>query len=169
MTNSSYSTYVPSSNSFENALGHRSSAEIIDISQRTNRVIIQAPTHTWWNDITNRMQHLASLPTGWDGYRASKVDSGTTYFALQLLHGVCIYVHDCPAPDIVPGFSGDLQIEWHTENIDIELHVRRANDVIAWRSKCDDTEGETLHLSNDFMSILNWIKELSSNATKTAA
>jgi hypothetical protein len=143
------------------------SAPVHDISSHAHRVIIPEQNQSWRAGVTKRLEHLIGLKTGWDGYRAPAVDYGTTVFALRLLENIC--GHDCPAPDIVPGFSGDLQIEWHIEGLDIELHVQRANDVVAWRSKGDDIEGETLDLTNNFISILKWINELSSNVTQTAA
>jgi hypothetical protein len=77
-----------------------------------------------------------------------------------------------PAPNIVPGISGDLQIEWHTEDGDIELDVRAPNEVHAWRETPETgSEGQELSLSNDFTKVAAWLKRLleSTSATIGAA
>jgi uncharacterized protein YfaP (DUF2135 family) len=77
-----------------------------------------------------------------------------------------------PEPQIVPGSSGDLQIEWHTETTDIELHVRAPNDVDAWRAVTSAPEREEqLHLTMDFSVVAGWLAELSETpvATRSSA
>ncbi|WP_037435843.1 hypothetical protein [Sinorhizobium fredii] len=99
------------------------------------------------------------LKPGWDGYRAQAVTLDTVTFTLQMLESTCS--NKVPAPEIVPGISGDLQVEWHTDTVDIELHVRSANNVHAWRA-CPETgpDGEELELDIDFKPVIGWIDEL---------
>jgi hypothetical protein len=67
-----------------------------------------------------------------------------------------------PAPQIVPGSSGDLQIEWHTQAVDIEILVRAPYDVHAWRLVVGaDADGESLGLSRDFTELAKWVAEIS--------
>jgi hypothetical protein len=68
---------------------------------------------------------------------------------------------NAPEPQIVPGINGDLQIEWHTEEVDIELHVRAPNDVVACRVNTLMPEFEEEHLLTvDFTIVSRWLKEL---------
>jgi hypothetical protein len=78
---------------------------------------------------------------------------------------------DTPPPDIVPGGSGDLQVEWHTRAGDIELHVLRPNLVHAWWAVAGDDVGEERVLTNDFSDIVVWIRDITETlvVTTTAA
>jgi hypothetical protein len=99
------------------------------------------------------------LPVGWNGYGAGPVNFNTANFALRVLESVCS--SDTPAPSIVPGSSGDLQIEWHLETGDIEIHIRAPYDVHAW---CETVEtgrgGGEAQLTIDFTAVAQWIKSL---------
>jgi len=88
---------------------------------------------------------------------------------MRMLEATC--GADAPIPQIVPGASGDLQIEWHLAGGDIELHVRGPNDVIAYRETPAVPDGEELHLTIDFAKVAGWVRELaeSSRAAQSAA
>ena len=68
---------------------------------------------------------------------------------------------DADTPQVVPGPAGDVQIEWHTLEADIELHVIQPNRVSAWRRTVDGPpEGEMLELTVDFRTVARWVGEL---------
>jgi hypothetical protein len=128
------------------------------------------PRRAWWRSVLSRLDELCKLPTGWDGYNALPVFFGNAYFALNMLASAC--PPDAPEPQIVPGSNGDLQIEWHTETTDIELHVRIPNDVDAWRAVTSAPDHEDhLHLTMDFKVVAGWLAELSETpvAARTSA
>lgn len=140
-------------------------SNIVDIASR--KAIAQTPEELWL-PVTKRLEDLIRLERGWDGYAGSPVSFVNATFALSMLKSICD--SQTPAPQIVPGSSGDLQVEWHTLRGDVELHVRAPNDVHAWRVKSDGLEEELL-LANDFSAIVAWLKELvePSIAIKAAA
>lgn len=75
-------------------------------------------------------------------------------------------------PQIVPGPNGDLQVEWHTDSADIEVHVRAPYDVQAWRlAPSTGEEGEEARLAADFKIVAGWLAELleASVAARSAA
>ncbi|UYY60136.1 hypothetical protein [Sphingomonas sp. S2-65] len=113
------------------------------------------------------MNELAALPRGWDGYRARPVSFDTAHFALNMLENIC--QEDAPAPQIIPGTAGDLQIEWHTENGDLELHVRSPNNVGAWFAPAGDYEGNEVSLTNDFTDVARWVREVTEPALAHAS
>lgn len=117
----------------------------------------------------DRLEALIQLPIGWDGYNAPPVRLENAYFTMQMLKAICR--RDMIVPQIVPGSSGDLQIEWHTEASTIELHVRAPNRVSAWRQAANASDGEEVELSNDFKIVLQWVKEMlgDGSAAVTAA
>ncbi len=69
-----------------------------------------------------RIEELTQLPVGWDGYRGQPVAAETAAFAMLVLDTIC--GADAVEPQVVPGTTGDLQIEWHSALGDIELHIR---------------------------------------------
>lgn len=123
------------------------------------RLLITERSSAWRAEVVDRLNHICRLSPGWDGYRAGPISFSTADFAFRVLDAVC--GPDTPTPSIVPGVSGDLQIEWHLHTGDIELHVRSPNDVIAWRQTSDTgLDGEELLLTNDFTAISKWIESL---------
>jgi hypothetical protein len=159
----------PETVSAANAVFTRS-ADVIPISRPPTRQIVSEAVAAWRSAAVSRLNELVRLPAGWDGYGAEPVSFGDAYYALRLLEAVC--GDKAPAPQIVPGSSGDLQIEWHLPGSDIELHVRAPNDVLAWhRDSITGPDGEELALTNDFVAVVPWIERLaeSSGARSAAA
>lgn len=125
-----------------------------------NRIVVQAPARNWRQQVEEKLQKLIRLPVGWDGYGAVPVSFETANFAVRMLESIC--PTDAPVPYLVPGTVGDIQIEWHTDAVDIELHVRRPNSVHAWReSAASGRADEEMELTFDFRPILSWVKQLS--------
>ena len=135
----------------------------------SSRRIIPTPREHLRSAI-ERLDGLCQLETGWDGYVAPPVSFSNAYFALSVLASAC--PPDGPAAQIVPGSDGDLQIEWHSDATDIELHIRGPNNVRAWRfTQGGDEDGEEINLTTDFRVVAGWLAELSeaSIAARSAA
>ncbi len=136
--------------------------------QTTPLILITEPIREWRDAAIARLNELVRLDRGWDGYRGLPVSFENANFALRMLEATCRA--DAPVPQIVPGANGDLQIEWHAQNTDIELHVRAPNDVHAWRmTPATQPNGEEIFLTNDFTVVANWVKEIAEPANATAA
>lgn len=134
------------------------------------RLIVSEPVRQWRDGVKSRLDEVCSLPSGWNGYGAPPVSFQTADFALRMLETIC--ATSAPAPQIVPGANGDLQLEWHLTGGDLELHVRAPYDVYAWRgSDRLDDDGETVNLTNDFTVLRAWIGDLveSTRAVEAAA
>lgn len=125
------------------------------------RIVVSKHESEWSEAVQNRLEELVDgLRPGWDGYSGRPVGYLNASFALSMLSSICR--PDTPAPQIVPGSDGDLQIEWHTNAVDIELAVRGPYIVSAWRWVVgSDPEGESLELSQDFTDVANWVAEIS--------
>lgn len=143
---------------------------ITELRNPSHRVMITESRYVWWDSVVASLEKLVKLERGWDGYHGIPVSFENAEFALQILKTTCGF--NASPPQIVPGASGDLQIEWHTERTDIELHVRAPNDVHAWRATtASGPDGEEIELTNDFTDIAKWVGELaeSPSAVTTAA
>lgn len=144
-------------------------ANVVSLAAFSSKIACE-PRHAWWPCVVERLNELRKLPVGWDGYHAPPVSVANANFAASMLNSAC--PQGAPEPQIVPGSSGDLQIEWHTETTDIELHVRAPNDVDAWRAVTSAPEREEqLHLTMDFSVVAGWLAELSETpvATRSSA
>jgi hypothetical protein len=130
------------------------------------RVLLNQPVKKWHGSVIDRLNELVRLERGWDGYRGAPISFENAHFALCMLDAVCGF--DAPVPEIVPGTDGDLQVEWHTHDTDIELHVHAPNDVIAWRTTAlTRPDGEEIALRNDFSDVAAWIREITEPSSGT--
>ncbi len=113
----------------------------------------------WRDEVRRLLNNVCALPPGWDGYGAPPVAFEVANFALKMLEQTC--PEHVPAPNVVPGPDGDLQLEWHTENLDIELHVRKPYDVHAWRRQVNGDEENEGELTFDYTLVTRWLSDLS--------
>lgn len=144
---------------FSSVSSSRSSGNVVSVAAFSS-CIVQEPRHIWWADLLRRFEELCRLPRGWDGYDAFPVAFANANFTASMLASACPL--DVPAPQIVPGSSGDLQVEWHTEKGDVELNIRGPYDVDAWRCSAPNApNGEEIHLTTDFKVVGYWLRELS--------
>lgn len=140
-------------------LTNSGSGTVIPFPLEQTRRTISENVVTWRANIIKRLENLVRLDNGWDGYNAPPVSFANASFALQMLDSIC--EADAPTPQAVPGTTGDLQIEWHTFQGDVELHVIGPNRVHAWRRFSGDTEnGLEADLTNDFRPLIAWIQAL---------
>ena len=123
----------------------------------------------WREPVMKRLDELVTtLRPGWDGYNGIAVKFENAYFAMEMLDSCCR--GNAPTPQIVPGTSGDLQIEWHLEKGDIELHVLAPNNVQAWHAdEHTGPDGEELSLTTDFTTVVRWIENLTEPTRATIA
>ncbi|MEW8385340.1 MAG: hypothetical protein AB2704_26065 [Candidatus Thiodiazotropha taylori] len=128
------------------------------------RVRVQQPLSSWSQKVSDRLAELTSLPIGWDGYNGQPVSFPCAYFTANMLERLC--QDGVPAPNLVPGSDGSLQVEWHRNMFDVELDVLDAQMVVATRVDLTTDEEEVLEIQNDFSNIVHWISALS-NETET--
>lgn len=152
---------------FSNTSNDVPNPNVFRISSAPTRKTLSDRSAKWNESVVRRLNELVSLDWGWDGYQGVPVTSANAVFALQMIEAICNT--DTPAPQIVPGSNGDLQIEWHTLNGDIELHVLKPNNVHAWHATTDgNPDGEECNLTNDFAIVAGWVKEITELAIDTA-
>lgn len=139
--------------------GSSSSYNLITFPALQVRRTLSENSASWRPQVLCRLEELVRLEPGWDGYTGLPVSFENATFTLQMLDLIC--GAETPAPQIVPGSSGDIQIEWHNAAGDIELNVLGPNDVHAWKCMVGDEEdGVELELTNDFLEVTHWIKQL---------
>jgi hypothetical protein len=129
-------------------------------NKSTERAAFSRSHNFWPNDAVKIIETLKrELTYGWDGYQGQPLNQSTVDFAITVLQRISNA--ETPRPAIVPVSDGSLQIEWHTNTCDIEIHVRAPNKVHAWRYVVGgDNDGEPIDLSSDFREIQPWIATL---------
>lgn len=157
-----------------NAAPQKSSESTFDVSvasiaSRPSRLLVITNVQPGNKKVQERLQELIRLEPGWDGYYGAPVSFDNAVFALRMLETICNA--QTPAPQIVPGSEGDLQIEWHTLEGDVELHVKGPNDVHATRWLCEQEQEDQISLTNDFLTVAVWVKDIAefSIGAKTSA
>ncbi|MBW9062357.1 hypothetical protein JNB71_03400 [Rhizobium herbae] len=119
--------------------------------------VLNVSSLPWHDRFVSRVEKLIRLPRGWNGYGAGPVSFHCANFAMSLISSAC--PHDVHEPQVVPGINGDLQIEWHSLEYDIEIHIRAPFDVVATRYGPNDL-CEEMALSNEFTVVAEWLNEL---------
>lgn len=64
---------------------------------------------------------LLKLPRNWDGYGADPIHPRCKAMVLDVLDRVV--QEDTPPPSVVPTRPGGVQLEWHTNGIDLEIEI----------------------------------------------
>lgn len=144
------------------------SASVFTLPTERQRYFIPESNYIWRPPIIEQLEMLMKLETGWDGYQGEPVSFENAIFALKMLEGIC--PDDAPAPQIVPGTGGDLQIEWHTHAANIELHIIAPNNVHAWiANEQTGPDGQDHTLTIDFTVIARHIRQMMEHSSDPAA
>ena len=117
------------------------------------------PCSSWGAAMQNRLGELTVLPIGWDGYFGQPVSAQCASFVAGMLES--LYQDGVPAPSLVPGSDGGLQVEWHRKMFDVELDVLDVQNVVATLVDRHTEEEKVVALRDDFSGIIDWIRLLS--------
>ncbi len=135
-----------------------SDAAISSLSVRQCSVRIPSLNSRRIKDLEDHLEELTSLPVGWDGYAGQPVSFGCAYFAANLIERLCIDA--APAPQLVPGADGTLQLEWHINQYDLEIDILGPYDVVASRYDHKNGQEEEIEVKTDFTKLAEWIVAL---------
>lgn len=85
---------------------------------------------TWARTLEDRLSKLLYLRPDWDSYGAQPIQAKAADQAVTLLLGV---MNDrSPTPSVVPTSAGGVQLEWHVQEIDLEIEINPAGNVTAF-------------------------------------
>ena len=71
--------------------------------------------------IAAKLNAFLALPPGWNSYGASPIREESVETTWRLLS--CVLEPRMPLPYVVPLPTGGVQLEWHTERIDLEIEI----------------------------------------------
>ena len=87
----------------------------------------------WLYRTLSCLKELLELPEGWDSYDASIITDEAIAGAADVLERLQLPM-ETPQPDVVPGSSGSVQLEWHRSGADVEIHISSAGHATAFLS-----------------------------------
>ena len=115
-----------------NAIALESATPLADcsVSYGGSASIIDFPRPIWREAVEEQLRYVLKLEEGWDGFEAGPIRRDVVTYAYQLLDS--IMKRKSPAPHITPMSNQGLLLEWHLEDIDLEIEIEAANN--AWVS-----------------------------------
>lgn len=151
------------SSAFQHKMSTHVIADYVDSTISTGQNPVRALHHCskWLTELQDRLKELSSLPKGWDGYAGRSVSFPCVYFTAQLIEQ--IFCPGVPAPDLVPGGDGTLQIEWHRNQYDVEIDVLAPYHVVASRFDHLSQRAEEIILEAEFSKLAEWVADLQRN------
>lgn len=75
----------------------------------------------WLGECVERANDLLNLEPNWDSYGGERIEIKWAVEALQLLSQ--IMVAGAPSPSLVPTAPGGVQLEWHANQVDLEIEL----------------------------------------------
>ncbi|WP_170790255.1 hypothetical protein [Ruegeria lacuscaerulensis] len=131
------------------------------LTNRNSRVRVPQNNSHWARELKRRLNDLTSLKKGWDGYAGQPVSFNVAQFAANLIETLCI--DGVPAPQLVPGSDGTMQLEWHLNGYDIEIDVLAPFDVVATRYDHISNVEDEIEIQSDFTELADWMLALGEN------
>lgn len=114
------------------------------------------PDKHWRKEVESRLEGYTQMQHGWDTYDAPPPRSEAVFFALSIIHE--LESSRLIRPHIVPSSAGGIQLEWHTNDLDIELHVEAPYLSELWWRRHSNGEEESAELTNDFSALSQILK-----------
>lgn len=84
----------------------------------------------WLPEVVERINNLARLPSPIAADAPAPPTEAAATAALDAIRRVMWF--ETPTPAVVPTYDGGLQLEWHAEDLDIELTVMPAGERHVW-------------------------------------
>jgi hypothetical protein len=100
----------------------RTSPEIIEDGRAlrpTRTTVTTERSPEWLGTVCREVQDLLKLPQGWNSYRARSIRPEIAAATEELLRNVA--QANTPKPIVTPTVRGGIQLEWHTQGLDLEV------------------------------------------------
>lgn len=112
----------------------------------------------WLNPTWNQISELSKLKQNWDSYGAKSISQQRAIAAIKVLQR--ILRRETPAPAVVPTVRGNLQFEWHQDEIDLEIEVYSTTKVHLYFE--DQVNGESREeiISGDLSRVFAFVNRL---------
>lgn len=119
---------------------------------------LQGQPPGWIEPTLKALGQLLTLPPNWDSYDARPVDLANVWAAWQLL--AATLRDDSPPPAVVPTNDGGVQVEWHTQGIDLEIIVATPRPWYVSFEDAQTGEAWEQEIPNDPGALAPWVARL---------
>lgn len=102
------------------------------------KVIRMERSEQWASPILDKILELQELSPNWDSYGAKPVSSNAVMTAIEF---VLVYLRPTDlSPSIVPTCDGGIQLEWHTDRLDLEIGISPSSQTSLFASHGDSED-----------------------------
>lgn len=122
-------------------------------------ISVEGDPPAWLDPTAQGLTGLLYLAPNWDSYGARPIDPVHVFAALELL--VLVMQDGTPAPAVVPTNRDGVQLEWHTQGIDLEietLSLHRRHVSFEDSATNDEWDGEVV---SNLTPLVDCIRRLS--------
>ena len=112
----------------------------------------------WSQPLASKLQELATLPEGWDGYNGKPVCPAIVRCAAQLVDQ--LYVPGLIKPHLVPGGDDTLQLEWHVNQFDLEIDILGPRQLVAYLYDLDGGKEEEMEMEPSNRALAGWVRRV---------
>lgn len=106
---------------------------------------------SWEVHIKDQLVSILHLQEDWDGFGAGQIRRDVLHFAIAILRQ--IMRSDTPSPHITPMSHEGVQLEWHTDEIDLEIEVEEPGAAwVSYENRRDEIEADW-EVSTEFSSL----------------
>ena len=116
----------------------------LSLSSSEIAVVVPQPEPAWLYQVLDRLKHLSLLGENWDSYNGQSPSDESIFGALVVISRVLSPESRVPA--IVPLSEGGIQIEWHGDGEELEIHVHSDGRISAFRF--DEQAGEAYEVDD---------------------
>lgn len=102
---------------------------------------------------------LLTLPAGWNSYAAKEIAPQSAVRAIRLLADVIGPA--TPAPAVVPRVQGGIQLEWHTESIDVEVYIDSTGNASFFAENLESGYSDEGSLAGREQLLREWVQRVS--------
>lgn len=107
----------------------------------------------------SKLLELLKLPENWDSYGAHPIKLEAAVAAFELI--ALLMEDQTPMPSIIPTPKGNIQLEWHTRGIDLEIEVVSSTLLHVYYEDIVKNEEKENTLHTDLRELTKLITRLS--------
>jgi len=127
-----------------------------------SKYMLEEEEISWKQEIFERFAYLTILRSGWDSYSAKRINEDLAQDAFEIL--ISVANKRTPKPDVIPTKAGGINIEWHVNNIDLEIEFTSLSDIEVYYDKLNDDEEPIEELlSADISPLVNYVNMLTTD------
>ncbi|MDD5091340.1 MAG: hypothetical protein PHQ23_10555 [Candidatus Wallbacteria bacterium] len=114
------------------------------------------------NTIRNKLLSLSFLSDNWDGYGAKPISSQAVSRAAMLVDEA--FDEATPVPSVVPVPNGSVQLEWHENNVDLEIEFLSSNKLLVSFDDLDEDISWEKVITDDYTALVQALNRLATHS-----